>query len=179
MKKSHEIKIVFTGCVGAGKTTAISTISEKGHLSTDVKSSEASVLSRKTTTTVAMDYGQLTLADGDRLLLYGTPGQRRFEFMTDILCKGALGLIVLIDNTHENPLDELDYSLNLNHRFLLQNPAVVGVTHFDQSQQPCLDDYYRALAERGDPWPVIDMDARSLTDVKLLLDTLLAVLEHG
>lgn len=179
MKEPHEIKIVFTGCVGAGKTTAISAISEKNHLSTDVKSSEASVLSRKTTTTVAMDYGQLTLAGGEKLFLYGTPGQRRFEFMTGILTKGALGLVVLIDNTHPTPLDELDYYLNLNHHFLLRNPAVVGITHFDESKQPSIDDYYRALAERGDPWPVIDIDARNLADVKLLLDTLLAVLEHG
>ncbi|MDD2724484.1 MAG: ATP/GTP-binding protein [Methylovulum sp.] len=175
----NQIKVVFTGCVGAGKTTAITTISEKPPVSTEVKPSEASVIKRKASTTVAMDYGELTLDGGDKLYLYGTPGQRRFEFMTDILTKGALGLIVLIDNSHENPLDELDYYLNLNHRFLTDNPAVIGITHYDVASQPSVDDYYAALAERGDPWPVIHVDARSAMDVKLLLDTLLAVLEFG
>ncbi|MDD5272561.1 MAG: ATP/GTP-binding protein [Methylovulum sp.] len=179
MQDSNRIKIVFTGCVGAGKSTAITTISEKSVISTEVKPSEASVIKRKPTTTVAMDYGELTLEGGDKLHLYGTPGQRRFEFMTDLLTKGALGLIVLIDNTHEDPLDELDYYLNLNHSFLLQRPAVIGVTHYDQTIQPSIDDYYDALAERGDPWPVVRADARSLADVKLLLNTLLAILEYG
>jgi len=179
MPDPNQIKIVFTGCVGAGKTTAIRTISEKGVISTDVKPSEASVIKRKPTTTVAMDYGELTLEGGDKLYLYGTPGQRRFEFMTDILTKSALGLIVLIDNTHAKPLDEMDYYLNLNHKFLLHNPAVIGVTHYDQATQPSIDDYYAALAERGDPWPVLHADARSLADIKLLLNTLLAVLEYG
>jgi len=179
MPDSNQLKIVFTGCVGAGKTTAITTISEKKVISTDVKPSETSVIKRKPTTTVAMDYGELTLEGGDKLYLYGTPGQRRFDFMTDILTKGALGLIVLIDNTHSNPLDEMDYYLNLNHKFLLHNPAVIGVTHYDQVTQPTIDDYYVALAERGDPWPVLHADARSLADIKLLLNTLLAVLEYG
>ncbi|PPD47293.1 MAG: GTP-binding protein [Methylobacter sp.] len=174
-----QTKIVFTGCVGAGKTTAITTISEKTPVSTEVKPSEASVIKRKATTTVAMDYGELTLEGGGVLYLYGTPGQRRFDFMTDILTKGALGLIVLIDNTHENPLDEMDYYLNLNYRFLLKSPAVIGITHYDETMQPSVDDYYSALAERGDPWPVIHVDARSLEDVRLLLNTLLAVLEYG
>ena len=179
LHEPHEIKIVFTGSVGAGKTTAIATISEKSPISTDVKSTEDSVMKRKTSTTVAMDYGQLTLEGGEKLLLYGTPGQRRFDFMTDILCKNALGLIILIDNSHANPFDELDYYLNLNHPFLQKNPAVIGITHCDKSPSPTLNDYYQALAERGDPWPIIDVDARNIADIKLLLDTLLAVLEYG
>jgi signal recognition particle receptor subunit beta len=179
MYENHRIKIVFTGCVGAGKTTAINAISEVPAISTDVKPSEESVIKRKSSTTVALDYGELTLEDGEKLYLYGTPGQRRFDFMTDILTKGALGLIILIDNTHDSPLEELDYYLNLNHRFLNDKPAVIGITHYDESTQPSVDDYYAALAERGDPWPVIHVDARSVADVGLLLNTLLAVLEYG
>jgi hypothetical protein len=179
MHTANKIKIVFTGWVGAGKTTAIQTISEDIPISTDVKPSEASVIKRKPSTTVAMDYGTLSLGNGETLYLYGTPGQRRFDFMTDILTKGAIGLVILIDNSHDNPLQELDYYLNLNYRFLLDNPAIIGVTHYDETQQPELDVYYNALAERGDPWPVIPTDARKLSDIKLLLNTLLALLEHG
>jgi uncharacterized protein len=173
------VKIVFTGSVGAGKTTAITTISEEAPISTEVKPSEASVIRRKPTTTVAMDYGVLTLANGETLYLYGTPGQRRFDFMTEVLTKGALGLIVLIDNTHDDPLSELDYYLNLNHKFLQEKPAVIGVTHYDEAMQPTIGEYYAALAERGDPWPVIQADARELSEIALLINALLALLEHG
>jgi uncharacterized protein len=179
MNNIKEIKFVFTGSVGAGKTCAIKTISEINPIYTDVKSSEKDVLKHKKTTTVAMDYGYLTLQRGDRLYLYGTPGQRRFDFMCHILTKGALGLIILIDNSHENPLDELDYYLNLNAAFLLENPAIIGVTHFDIKDTPCIEDYYAALDERGDSWPVIRVDAREKEDVNILLHVLVAALEHG
>lgn len=172
MTIGHKLKMVFTGSVGAGKTTAICSISEVPPVSTDVKSSEASVSLRKHTTTVAMDYGELTLEDGDKLLLYGTPGQRRFDFMSSILTEGALGLIVLIDNAHPTPLEELDYYLNINAAFLLHRPAVIGVTHFDESATPNIHDYHCALEERGESWIVMPTDARNANDVALLLELL-------
>ncbi|WP_245391541.1 GTP-binding protein [Thioflexithrix psekupsensis] len=76
-----EIKIVFTGSMGAGKTTAIAAISEIPVINTDVRATDPTTLQRKATTTVAMDYGELTLEDGQKLRLYGTPGQLRFEYM--------------------------------------------------------------------------------------------------
>jgi signal recognition particle receptor subunit beta len=179
MKSTNEIKLVFTGSVGAGKTCAIAAISEIDPVSTDVKSTEADVLKQKKTTTVAMDYGYLTLEQGERLYLYGTPGQRRFDFMCHILTKGALGLIILIDNSHQDPLSELDYYLNLNAAFLLENPAVIGITHVDIKDSPTIEDYYQALDERGDAWPVVRVDAREKDDVNILLHVLVAALEHG
>lgn len=179
MDKSHKLKFVFTGCVGAGKTTAIKSISEVEPISTEANPTEDSVVKRKKTTTVAMDYGELTLDDGVKLYLYGTPGQRRFDFMCEILTEGALGLLILIDNTHEDPMGELDYYLNLNARFLRGSAAVIGVTHFDESAQPTIDDYYKVLEERGDPWPIIHVDARKEEDMKTLLNTLLATLEYS
>jgi signal recognition particle receptor subunit beta len=179
MNKPNEIKFVFTGSVGAGKTCAITAISEIDPITTDVKSSEMEVLKHKKTTTVAMDYGYITLDQGERLYLYGTPGQRRFDFMCHILTKGALGLVILIDNSHEDPLSELDYYLNLNAAFLLENPAIIGVTHFDIKNTPQIEDYYAALDERGDAWPVIRVDAREKGDVRILLQVLVAALEHG
>jgi signal recognition particle receptor subunit beta len=179
MADNQKIKIVFTGSVGAGKTTAIETISEIDPIRTEAKPSETSVLNRKSSTTVAMDYGELTLEDGSKLYLYGTPGQRRFDFMSHILTKGALGLLILIDNSHNTPLEELDYYLNLNAEFLLNNPAVIGITHYDKAIQPSVDDYYDVLKERGDFWPVICADARKSEDVALLLHSLLATLEYS
>lgn len=179
MDKNHKIKFVFTGCVGAGKTTAIATISEVVPISTEAKPTEDSVVRRKSSTTVAMDYGELTLDDGEKVYLYGTPGQRRFDFMCHLLTKGALGLIVLVDNTHPDPMGELDYFLNLNAEFLNHGAAVIGVTHYDLSTTPSVDDYYQCLAERGDPWPVLHVDVRKSDDVKLLLSTLLTTLEYA
>lgn len=177
MNRDSKIKFVFTGCVGAGKTTAIAAISETIPISTEAKPSEDSVIKRKSSTTVAMDYGELTLDDGEKIYLYGTPGQRRFDFMCPILTKGALGLIILIDNSHHNPFDELDYFLNLNAAFLQDHAAVIGITHYDQSTRPTVDDYYQVLEQRGDPWPVLHVDARRPSDITILLDTLLASLE--
>jgi signal recognition particle receptor subunit beta len=179
MLNNQQIKIVFTGSVGAGKTTAIEAISEIDPIRTEAKPSELSVLNRKSSTTVAMDYGELTLDDGTKLYLYGTPGQRRFDFMSHILTKGALGLLILIDNSHPKPLEELDYYLNLNAEFLIKNPAVIAITHYDQAIEPRVDDYYAVLKERGDFWPVIHADARKPEDVSLLLHTLLATLEYS
>ncbi len=178
MNKSEKIKFVFTGSVGAGKTTAIKAISEVDTISTEVKPSEEIIIKRKRTTTVAMDYGQLTLDDGEKIYLYGTPGQRRFDFMCPILTQGALGLVILIDNTHEKPFEELDYFLNLNSAFLQNHAAVIGITHFDKCAQPTINEYYQVLEERGDPWPVLHIDARNPEDVIILLETLLASLEY-
>ena len=172
MDNVPKLKIVFTGSVGAGKTTAITAISEVPPVSTEVTSTEPGIKIRKNTTTVAMDYGELTLEDSSKLLLYGTPGQRRFDFMCSVLTHGALGLILLIDNTHEKPLDELDYYLNMNAAFLLDNPVVIGVTHFDESDQPGIHDYHDALAERGEPWTVVPVDPRKRKDITLLLELL-------
>lgn len=177
-KGNPQVKLVFTGSVGAGKTTAISVISEVPPILTEARPSD-DVAFRKSTTTVAMDYGELTLEDGTKLNLYGTPGQRRFDFMCHILTKGALGLIVLINNAHPTPLEELDYYLNLNADFLKDRPAVIGVTHLDEAATPSIDDYYQCLAERGEYWPVLRADAREPDDVTLLVHALLSVLEYG
>lgn len=178
MSNEHKLKFVFTGSVGAGKTTAIRQISEVDPVSTEARPTEEHVARRKSTTTVAMDYGQLTLEGGTLLYLYGTPGQRRFDFMCEILTKGALGLIILIDNSHDDPMAELDYYLNLNAAFLRGSAAVIGVTHYDEKATPTISDYYKVLEERGDPWPVLHVDARKEEDVRLLLNTMLATLEY-
>lgn len=178
MLDNNQIKLVFTGSVGAGKTTAITSISDVPPIVTEAKPSD-DVASRKSSTTVAMDYGQMFLEEGIKLHLYGTPGQRRFDFMCHILTKGALGLIVLVNNSNPSPLEDLDYYLNLNADFLKEKPAVIGVTHLDESDSPSLDDYYSILGERGEIWPVFRADARNKDDMVILIDALISVLEYG
>jgi len=174
-----QLKLVFTGSVGAGKTSAIGAISEVRPFKTDVKSTENGLHRTKVATTVAMDYGELTLDNNIKLHLYGTPGQRRFDFMSGILCKGALGLIILIDNAHPDSLGELDYYVNLNAGFLRKAPAVIGITHCDESPTPTVTHYSQALAARGMYWPVMQTDARQKDKVVLLVESLLATLEYA
>jgi signal recognition particle receptor subunit beta len=178
VKAHRNAKLVFTGSVGAGKTTAIGAISEVPPILTEARPTDE-VGMRKSSTTVAMDYGELTLDGGLKLNLYGTPGQRRFDFMCHILTQGALGLVVLVNNSLPNPLEELDYYLNLNADFLKRQPAVIGVTHLDIAGSPDIGDYYQCLNERGEGWPVLRADARKRGDVVRLLDALLSVLEFG
>lgn len=102
----QEYKIIVTGAMGAGKTTAIAAISDVAPVTTEAVNSDQTT-SAKASTTVALDYGEIALEGGDRVRLYGTPGQQRFSFMWGILAKGALGLILLIDNTSKAPLEDL------------------------------------------------------------------------
>ena len=102
----NEYKILFTGTMGAGKSTAINTLSETESINTDVLNSDSSV--QKERTTVGLDFGQFTLDNGDRIRMFGTPGQARFDFLWKILSKGSLGLIILADNSRPDPLAGFD-----------------------------------------------------------------------
>ena len=93
-----EFKIIFSGPVGAGKTTAIAAVSDIPPVTTETQPTDETK-DLKATTTIAMDYGVLRLDGDERLHLYGTPGQSRFSFMRDILAEGAIGVILLVTNT--------------------------------------------------------------------------------
>ena len=106
---------MFTGPMGAGKTTAIRAISDAPPVSTEVANTDQATFA-KPTTTVALDYGQLLLEDGTAVSLYGTPGQQRFSFMWEILCNGAIGIVLLIDGSTPTALDELRTYAQTFHR---------------------------------------------------------------
>lgn len=174
---SAEIKIVFSGPTGAGKTTAIGAISEIPPVRTEVKATDE-VAARKDTTTVALDYGQVTLDDGEQLKLFGTPGQERFGFMREILLRGALGLIVLVDNAAPNPLADLEEYLSEFDEFVSKTSVVVGVVRSDVSMEPGYERYQAFMAERGlADYPVLFVDVRKAEDVVMLIDVLLTSLE--
>jgi len=173
-----EHKIIFTGPVGAGKTTAISTLSDIPVVATEAKATDA-VQQRKANTTVAMDYGILNLDGGAKVHLYGTPGQERFSFMWDILTVGGLGLVLLIDNGREDPLADLEFYLDAFKRFIDKNGVVIGVTRMDVKPRPGLYSYHTKLKELGIKAPVFEVDARDREDVKLMMISLLSLLDPG
>jgi uncharacterized protein len=115
----------------------------------------------------------LDLGDGDRVHLYGTPGQERFDFMWQILSDGAIGLVLLICNDHPDPLTDLRFFLQAFRPFISQTHLVVGITRMDRRREPTLTDYRHVLAERGLHVPLFEVDARRSSDVSLLIQALL------
>lgn len=174
---ANQVKIVVVGSVGSGKSTSIRAISEIPVCGTEANASESDALHRKLTTTVAMEYGKATIA-GMKLHLYGSPGQRRFDFMASILCKGAAGVIVTIDNGTDNPMHELDYYLNFYSAFLKKHAAVICVTHYDDTRTHTgLIDYHRYCIEQGFRIPVMRLDAREKQQVEKVLRHLLVEID--
>ena len=163
---ARAFKIVVTGCFNSGKTTFIKAISE-----IEVVATERS--GKKVNTTVAMDFGRITLRDGDALHLYGTPGQERFDFMWEVLGEGMLGYVVLVDGSDPESLEE---SARILRRFeaMSEVPFVVGVTRGDRVNCLSPETVRSKLAPDGDV-DVLICDARKLKDVK---EVLLALLER-
>ena len=173
----NQYKIVFTGTMGAGKTTAIGAVSDTPPIVTDVTNNDTS--HSKVRTTVGLDFGQFTLDNGDRIRMYGTPGQSRFDFLWKILAKNALGLIILTDNSRPDPLADLRVYLEGFADDLDSMPCAIGVGRLSEHPVPSMDDYIDELARHNRVLPVLAVDVRQREEVVLLIDTLLAQLEAG
>jgi hypothetical protein len=155
-------KIVIAGGFGVGKTTLVNSVSEVAPLNTDAWMTEASEGvddlppgGKKSTTTVAMDFGRITLHQDLLLYLFGTPGQSRFWFLWDDLSRGALGAVVLVD-THR--IDQSFAAVNyFEHDSVL--PFIVAVNRFEGQHPHDLVEVREALA-LNDNIPLIECDAR-------------------
>lgn len=172
-----EYKLLITGTMGAGKTTAIKSISDIDPIVTDVMNHDRSV--DKERTTVGLDYGMLSLDNGDRIRLFGTPGQSRFDFLWKILVRKALGLIILTDNSRPDPLADLEMFLDGFADSLERLPCVIGVGRLDTHPATSLEQYADLLERRGLVVPIIPVDVRRRADVVLLIDALLGQMEAG
>lgn len=171
----NEYKLLFTGPTGAGKTTAIGAISEVPPVITDVVNTDDSL--SKELTTVGLDFGEITLENGDKLRLFGTPGQTRFSFMWSILAKGAIGLIILLDKSSPDPLADLKRYMNGFAELIRDTACVIGVGRSESRTTPTIDDFARTVQAFGIVCPIIPIDVRERAQVLVLVDLLLTQLE--
>ncbi|WP_394261203.1 ATP/GTP-binding protein [Moraxella boevrei] len=171
----QRLKIVFSGPMGAGKTQAISSLSDIPVVSTEVKNTDLGT-NAKLLTTVGMDYGELTLEGGMSIGLYGTPGQERFNFIWPILSQGALGVIILIDHSAIDPIGDLANYLETFAK-IYDGRIVVGVSQVDKKPELDFGIYREWLDKQGKNLPVFPVDMRKREDVLLLVDTIISSLE--
>lgn len=165
-------KIVFTGPVASGKTTAINSISGISTVSTEEKATDETQ-QLKANTTVAMDYGLLKMPGGGMVHLYGTPGQERFSYMREVLTEGALGLILLVNNSSSDPFKEMNHYIQAFSDFIDNTSLVIGITHMDRKNNPNIKQYYQYFHKKEKKYPVFEVDPRNDRDIKILLQALL------
>ncbi len=169
------MKIVVTGPFAAGKTTLIRTISEISVLSTEKDVTDAT-RSRKAETTVAMDFGRITIDSDLVLYLFGTPGQERFDFMWDVLGEGMLGYVLLVDGQRPDSLAEAQGILAAFRR-MAPVPFVVGVNR-SEGLDPQEEAHVRQVLALDPDTPVVPCDVTDRQSVKAVLLALLhAVVE--
>jgi small GTP-binding protein len=164
------VKIVVTGPFSAGKTTLIRTISEITVLSTERGVSD-STRTRKAETTVAMDFGRITIDRDLVLYLFGTPGQDRFDFMWEILGEGMIGYLLLVDASREDSFAEAATILQAFRR-MARVPCVVGLNRAEGAD-PEVEERVRTTLGLGPETVIVPCDATDKESVKAVLLALL------
>jgi len=174
---AQTVKMVITGPFASGKTEFIKSISEIDVVSTDREVSDGTAEKTvKDQTTVAMDFGRITVDDDLVLYLFGTPGQRRFDFMWEILAEGMLGFVVMVDSTKPETFREAKSILE-TFRAYAPTPYVVAANKQDMADAWATDDLRIALRIEDNVklLPCVAKDKESVKNV--LLQLLYAILE--
>lgn len=167
----QQYKIVFAGTMGAGKSTAIQALSDIDVLSTEAINTDTES-HQKMFTTVGIDYGELILDEQTKVGLYGTPGQQRFDFIWNVICQGALGTIILIDHSVENPIEDLEHYVNYFNQ--LNDNIIIGITHLDHKTPNTTAIYRQWQAQyKAKACPLFFIDARVKEDILLLVEALI------
>lgn len=163
-------KILVTGPFNSGKTTFIRTVSDIEPVKTEKVVTEKKYAGIKEKTTVAMDFGMISISKTDNLVLhlYGTPGQTRFNFMWDILLDGTLGIVILADSTDIKSVNAIPVYLNFYKAKGVDIPIVIGLTRADKNSS------MHDIGEIAQSLPVLNINAEKKEDVKR---TLLILLE--
>lgn len=174
----NDLKLIFTGPVGSGKTTAIATLSDEAPVCTNQSASDMTQV-RKSETTVAMDYGTMKLDGLEKIHLYGTPGQERFKFMWEILITNGLGLILLLDNTRKDPFNDMTFFLETFKDYINNTAVAIGITQTDIVPLIKMDRYQRKLKELDFKSAIFEVDARDFDDMSLLVQALLFTIDPG
>lgn len=161
-----EIRIIITGAPGCGKTTAVHSVNALAF--------QDSSPVEKRLTTIGQDYAELSLDDEIVLRCYGTPGQRRFAFIWELLARKADGLIILVDGTRPAPLTDMEIYLENFHELVASRAAIICVVKTEGvSGAPTVSNFDEHLKQLGHPLPVIFADGRSKQDMLNVVDRLL------
>lgn len=169
------LKFVLAGPVGAGKTTTIRSLADCEPVSTEMPLVDGP-MGDKTTTTVALDFAPVILDDGTPLFLYGLPGQVHFSHMREIVLKGAVGVILLLD-AQGDIVEDCTHWLTSIREIDAEAPVVVGITKSEVTPDFRMSQVREAIEQCGMPVPAFTFDARDREQAAHLVRALLVSIE--
>jgi signal recognition particle receptor subunit beta len=168
-------KIIFAGPPGVGVTTAIKSISDTAPVIKEKKI----VDDQGNTTTIEMDYGILKLDTGDEIHLYGTPDKAKYKYVQETLNKDCIGLIIFIDNTDTDPVGTMFQYMEDCQPMIEKKDMAVGLTRYEDSPSPDINDFHIALREKKLHIPVFTVDGHEKNDIITIIRALLYNLDSG
>jgi len=168
-------KIIFAGPPGVGVTTAIKAISD---IPPEIKKKKL-VDDKGNTTTIEMDYGILKLDSGDQIYLYGAPERAKLEHVRETLKQGCIGLVLLINNAEKDPVGTMLQYME-DCQFLVEKKGMaVGLTRYEDSPLPDINDFHIALREKKHNIPVFSVDGHEKNDIITIIRAMLYNLDSG
>jgi len=173
-----ELNIIFSGPVGSGKTTAITTLGDMPRDGAN-RTKTVKMPDRKPEMTVDMDYGTMSIDGGEKMHLYGMPDHECFETVGKKLTTNGLGLVLLLDNTTTDPLSDMTLFLESFKIYINETAVAVGITKTDVSQLLTVDAYQQRFKQSGFKGAVFEVDARDYNDMSCLVQALLFTIDPG
>lgn len=166
------VKLVLAGPVGAGKSTALRSLADSEPVSTEMPLLDGP-MGDKTTTTVALDFATVWLADETPLFVYGLPGQEHFAFMRHIVLEGAFGVVLVLNAADDDCAEQCAEWLTSLREITPDVGIVIGLTHADQAPDFSMGTIRQLLRARGERLPVFTFDAREREETTQLVRALL------